>query len=111
LILPSPVFDFTNQTSIGFGILPYAHMFVALLAIMRYYVVFKGRNPGVYETWAECCEQVSGYKDAMHQSFSTYDQAWDAFKKHFTVAVADGIEPVIVSPVTRRVIVSLVAHF
>uniref|UniRef100_A0A7S4JGQ3 RNase H type-1 domain-containing protein n=1 Tax=Guillardia theta TaxID=55529 RepID=A0A7S4JGQ3_GUITH len=31
------------------------------------YVVTHGRKPGVYETWAECAEQVNGYKSAVYQ--------------------------------------------
>ena len=31
-----------------------------------WYVAFKGRNLGVYSTWAKCSEEILGYKEAMH---------------------------------------------
>jgi ribonuclease HI len=36
---------------------------------MKYYVVWKGKNPGVYETWEECREQIEGVPDAIYKSF------------------------------------------
>src|SRR5574341_666395 len=30
----------------------------------KYYVVWKGRAPGIYKTWAECERQIKGFPDA-----------------------------------------------
>lgn len=40
-----------------------------------YYAVRKGKNPGIYETWAKCEEQVKGYSGAEYKKFSTYEEA------------------------------------
>ena len=40
-----------------------------------YYVVFKGKNPGVYLTWHECSEQVLGFKNVIYMKCSNYEQA------------------------------------
>lgn len=35
----------------------------------KYYIVWSGLKPGVYETWEECKSQVVGVKGAMYRSF------------------------------------------
>ena len=32
---------------------------------MKYYVVFKGHNPGVYDNWDEVNEQTKGFPGAL----------------------------------------------
>lgn len=41
----------------------------------KYYAVKKGKKRGIYETWAECQEQVSGYSGAVFKSFKTKTEA------------------------------------
>lgn len=41
----------------------------------KFYAVKNGRKIGVYETWAECKEQVNGYKGAEFKSFNTREEA------------------------------------
>ncbi|KAI1074391.1 hypothetical protein F5B20DRAFT_563579 [Whalleya microplaca] len=43
----------------------------------KYYAVRSGGKPGVYNTWEECQEQVSGFKRCVFRAFSTEDAAWD----------------------------------
>jgi len=45
----------------------------------KYYVVWKGRKTGIFETWDECNEQVKGFKDAEFKSFKTKELAEQAF--------------------------------
>jgi len=33
------------------------------MAKSKFYVVWEGKKPGVYATWAECQAQVNGYPD------------------------------------------------
>lgn len=42
---------------------------------MFYYAVRNGRNPGIYNTWDECNEQVSGFKGAIFKKFKSYEEA------------------------------------
>ena len=39
------------------------------------YVVFHGKQPGIYHTWYECSEQVLGVQNARHKKYSSYEQA------------------------------------
>lgn len=41
----------------------------------KFYAVKSGRIPGIYETWEECREQVSGYSGAVYKSFKTVAEA------------------------------------
>lgn len=47
----------------------------------KFYVVKKGRNPGIYDTWAKCKEQVTGYSGAEYKSFKNYTEALEYLKK------------------------------
>ncbi|XP_073128134.1 uncharacterized protein [Henckelia pumila] len=46
------------------------------------YVVFKGRNPGIYSTWEETDAQVTGFRLAEHKSYHTRDDAVKAYTKY-----------------------------
>lgn len=41
----------------------------------KFYVVKKGINPGIYNTWEECRQNVIGYKDAIYKSFNSMESA------------------------------------
>jgi ribonuclease HI len=47
----------------------------------KFYVVWKGKTPGVYATWAECQSVISGYSDAKYKSFPTLESAEKAFRE------------------------------
>ncbi|MBP5628971.1 MAG: ribonuclease H family protein [Bacteroidaceae bacterium] len=52
----------------------------------KYYVVWQGREPGIYLTWDECKAQVHGAEGARYKSFPTMEEAEKAF--------ADGAPPI-----------------
>ena len=54
------------------------------MAKNKYYVVWKGLNPGVYDNWAECKMQVEGQEGAKYKSFETREEAVEAFEKGYT---------------------------
>ena len=45
------------------------------MAKYRYYVVCKGKVPGVYDEWAECQAQVEGVSGTSHKGFKTREEA------------------------------------
>lgn len=53
------------------------------MAKSKYYVVWKGLNPGVYDNWAACKMQVEGQDGAKYKSFETREEASEAFEKDF----------------------------
>ncbi|CUN11095.1 ribonuclease H1 domain-containing protein [Turicibacter sanguinis] len=38
---------------------------------VKFYAVKNGRKPGIYESWAECFEQVNGFSNAIYKSFTS----------------------------------------
>lgn len=49
----------------------------------KFYVVWKGRTPGVYKSWDDCRKQTEKFPDAKYKSFKTQKLAEEAFKKHY----------------------------
>lgn len=46
----------------------------------KFYVVWEGRAPGVYDSWEECEAQVTGYPGAKYKSFGSQTDAVNAFR-------------------------------
>ena len=44
------------------------------------YVVFHGKQPGIYRTWYECSEQVLELKNARYLKYKNYEEAFRDFK-------------------------------
>lgn len=44
----------------------------------KFYVVWKGRQPGIYANWAQCETQVKGFPDAQFKAFATRAEAEEA---------------------------------
>lgn len=53
------------------------------MAKSKYYVVWKGLNPGIYDNWIACKTQVEGQEGARYKSFATREEATDAFEKGY----------------------------
>lgn len=41
----------------------------------KFYAVKIGKTPGVYETWAECQNQINGFSGAVYKGFATKEEA------------------------------------
>ena len=41
----------------------------------KYYVVWKGRKKGIYNTWEECKQQTFGFDGAQYKSFESEVEA------------------------------------
>jgi ribonuclease HI len=46
----------------------------------KWYVVWKGFEPGIYGTWSECKQQIDGFENALYKSFETQNQAVEAYR-------------------------------
>lgn len=45
----------------------------------KYYVVWAGVMPGIYDSWTDCQLQTKGYDGAQFKSFDTLEEAEHAF--------------------------------
>ena len=53
------------------------------MAKQKYYVVWKGRQPGIFTSWAETEKQVKGYGAAQYKSFETLREAQAAYQAEY----------------------------
>lgn len=49
----------------------------------KYYVVWSGLKPGIYTSWEACKIQVMGFEGAKYKSFSTREEAEEAFSQSY----------------------------
>ena len=49
------------------------------MAKKKYYVVWEGVTPGIYESWPACQQQIKGYPNARYKSFKTLAEAENAY--------------------------------
>lgn len=50
----------------------------------KFYVVWKGKRPGIYESWDDCQAQIKGIKGAQYKSFSKFQEAKKAFNGNYS---------------------------
>lgn len=48
----------------------------------KFYVVWEGRHPGVFEDWEDALEQVENYPGAKYKAFATQEAAIQAFRSY-----------------------------
>jgi ribonuclease HI len=53
------------------------------VAKKKFYVVWNGVHPGIFDSWEECKLQVIGYEHALYKSFETLDEAREAYEKGY----------------------------
>lgn len=49
----------------------------------KYYVVWRGIRPGIYNSWDECKQQVQGFEGAQYKSFADKEEATRALSKSY----------------------------
>lgn len=46
----------------------------------KFYVVWVGNNPGIYDSWEECKLQITGYPGARYKAFDSQEEATYAYR-------------------------------
>lgn len=49
----------------------------------KFYVVWKGKRSGIFESWDDCKAQITGIKGAEYKSFPTFAEAKKAFNGNY----------------------------
>jgi ribonuclease HI len=49
----------------------------------KFYVVWNGKNTGVFDSWKECERQIKNYPGAIYKSFSSREEAEKAFTSNY----------------------------
>lgn len=68
----------------------------------KYYVVWKGRETGIFNTWTECKRQVHEYPGARYKSFKTLYEAEAEFAAGAAVRANRGANSRITKPPTKQ---------
>ena len=56
----------------------------------KYYVVWRGRTTGIFESWEECKLQIDGFEGAQYKGYPTRELAEAAHKLNYWQAVKQG---------------------
>lgn len=54
---------------------------------MKFYVVWQGRETGIFTSWEKCKPQIEDYKGAQYKSFKTREEAEQAFAHSYYAAI------------------------
>ena len=57
----------------------------------KYYVVWRGRLTGIFDSWEECRKQTEGFEGAQYKGYSTLELAEAAHKLNYWQAVKQGV--------------------
>ena len=58
------------------------------MAKQKYYVVWEGKVPGIYKTWAECQAQTNGYPQARFKAYENEAEAKAAYSRGWKASFA-----------------------
>ncbi|MDR1408001.1 MAG: ribonuclease H family protein [Tannerella sp.] len=61
----------------------------------KFYVVWNGVNPGIYDNWIDCRLQIAGYGGARFKSFDSFEAAREAFEAGYTASEDRAPRPVV----------------
>ena len=67
----------------------------------QYYVVWKGNQPGIYDSWDQCKKQIDGFMGARFKGFATIEEARIALKRDPQDYVKKGV-PTVPDPVIQK---------
>jgi ribonuclease HI len=62
--------------------LAFFHIKTPVVAKQKFYVVWKGRATGIFESWDECNKQINGFPGAEYKSFKTRQLAEQALQSN-----------------------------
>lgn len=54
-----------------------------MATVRKFYVVWEGHAPGIYDSWEECEQQIKGYPGAKYKSFRSQTEATEAFRGNY----------------------------
>ena len=64
----------------------------------KFYTVWKGKKPGVYNSWKACKAAISGEKGAQYKSFASFDAAKKAYNGRYEDYVGKKTKLPLLSP-------------
>lgn len=71
------------------------------MAKQKYYVVWDGVTPGIYDSWNDCLLQTKGYEGAKYKSFETKEEAEQAFASSPYAYIGKGTKKETAKPIVN----------
>src|SRR5690625_6244473 len=68
----------------------------------KYYVVWKGHQPGIYDSWPVAKSQIENFPNARYKGYPTLDAAKTAFKEGWQTAFQKSNKPVEKAPFVKK---------
>lgn len=59
----------------------------------KYYVVWRGKKPGIFTSWDDCQAQIRGYEGAIYKSFTSMETAENAFYGNYEDYIGKDMRP------------------
>jgi ribonuclease HI len=63
------------------------------MAKNHFYVVWKGRETGIFSSWEECKKQINGFEGAQYKGFPTELEARAASEQSYWIAIKNAEKP------------------
>jgi ribonuclease HI len=64
----------------------------------RFYVVWKGKRPGIYDNWEACKAQIAGSRGAQYKAFTSREEAEKAYNSNYAAYKGKGKKDPSLSP-------------
>ena len=55
------------------------------MAKRKFYVVWNGAHPGIYDNWGDCKLQAFGFENAQYKNFETLGETRETYKHGYVV--------------------------
>ena len=68
------------------------------MAKNKFYVVWQGYQPGIYDNWDDCKKQVEAFANAKYKGFSTKEEAERAFEESHSTYLKRASSPIKKNP-------------
>lgn len=63
-----------------YRIRPFNNVSLLVAKKQKFYVVWEGKTPGIYDNWGDCQLQINGFEGAKYKSFESIEEARSAFE-------------------------------
>jgi ribonuclease HI len=71
----------------------------------KFYVVFRGINTGIYESWEECKQQITSFQGALYKGFLSLEEAQNAYSKGYTNKDINNKIKIVSKPIIKSICV------
>lgn len=68
----------------------------------KYYVVFKGHKPGIYDDWEDAAEQIKDFSNPVYKGYYSAAEAADAFRRSYSASDGNDLANLLMANNSRK---------